>query len=346
MEVLSGDLKKRNLVIILIDGLRWQEVFRGADTDLISNPAFTPDPHSLRSLFRGETKGERRKKLLPFFWNIISEQGLLFGDRDLNSKVNASNLYSVSYPGYNEIFTGTTDIFISGNKKVNNRNINVLEWLVRKRAFENNIAVFSSWNVFPYILNSKRSGLEIHTGPEENQDGNPAITIPAKNGIEYSEDTRHDIVTYTHAKEYIKKHHPRISVIAFGEADVVAHEKRYDLYLQQMHQADAMIGELWTIMQTMEGYRNNTNFLITTDHGRGNTEKNWHDHGIFVRGSSQTWLALIGPASSTLKMKNAQIYNKQFAAAIARLVGEEFPAQKDLRSLKQKMNAKRIQPRA
>ena len=346
MEVLSGDLKKRNLVIILIDGLRWQEVFRGADTDLISNPAFTPDPHSLRSLFRGETKGERRKKLLPFFWNIISEQGLLFGDRDLNSKVNASNLYSVSYPGYNEIFTGTTDIFISGNKKVNNRNINVLEWLVRKRAFENNIAVFSSWNVFPYILNAERSGLRFDTGPEENEEGHQAITIPAKDGIQYSKDTRHDMLTYTHAKEYIKKYHTRITVIAFGEADVLAHERRYDLYLQQINQADTMIGELWNIIQTTKGYRNNTNFLITTDHGRGNTEKNWHDHGIFVRGSSQTWLALIGPAASTLKMKNGQICNKQFAGVIARLVGEEFPAQKDLRSLKQKMNAKRIQPRA
>ena len=75
----------------------------------------------------------------------------------------------VSYPGYNELFTGTTDISISGNSKKYNKNINVLEYLHSKDEFEGKIAVFSSWNVFPYILNKNRNGIMMNSGYEQMQ---------------------------------------------------------------------------------------------------------------------------------------------------------------------------------
>lgn len=313
-----------NLFVIINDGFRWQEVFRGADEHLVNNPEFTPDPVSLRSLFLPDTKEERRRKLLPFLWDIVAKQGLLFGDRDMNSKVNSANLYSVSYSGYNEIFTGTTDIFIANNKKKYNKNINVLEWLHSKPSFKDKIAVFTSWDIFPYILNTRRNGLPINNGSGKVSDYYNKIKVIDKQGISHSEDTNYDMLTFVHAMNFIKLHQPRIVVIVFGEADVVAHKKRYDLYLHKAHHADMMMAELWNFVQTTKGYTDNTTFLITTDHGRGNKKRSWHKHGMFVNGSSETWIATIGPGSGVLKsgLKSTRLYNKQIANMIAILAGE------------------------
>ena len=330
-EIASTSSASENLFIIITDGFRWQEIFNGADSLLINNETFTPDTATLKAMYWASNSEERRKKLMPFLWNVVANKGQLLGNRELNNKVNVSNIYSVSYPGYNEIFTGTTDITISGNSKKYNKNINVLEHLNSKDEFEGKIAVFSSWDVFPYILNKNRNGLVMNSGYEQMQNIGDNSTISMINSvqekaIENKTATRYDMLTYSTAKEYIKNHKPRIVVIGFGETDDFAHQKRYDLYLQQANQVDRMISELWNMAQTTPGYKNKTSFLITTDHGRGNTTKHWSGHGSFINGSSQTWLAMMGPGIQPLgeRKDKEQFYSKQLAATIAHLAGEEF----------------------
>jgi hypothetical protein len=51
-----------------------------------------------------------------FFLNILAQKGQLYGNRHFII-VNTANIYTFSYPGYNEIFTGNTDLMISSNKK-------------------------------------------------------------------------------------------------------------------------------------------------------------------------------------------------------------------------------------
>lgn len=330
-EIATSASASGNLFIIITDGFRWQEVFKGADSLLINNETFTTDTATLKSMFWDDTKEKRRKRLMPFFWNVIANKGQLIGNRDLKNKINVANIYAVSYPGYNEIFTGTTDITISGNGKRINKNYNVLEYLNNKKEFNGKIAVFSSWNVFPYILNKERNGLMMNSGYEQLGNENDEAGIKMLNavqekGIVAKTATRYDMLTYVTAKEYIKNYKPRIVVIGFGETDDFAHQKRYDLYLQQANQVDRMIGELWNMVQTTPGYKNNTSFLITTDHGRGNTTRHWSGHGFFINGSSQTWLALIGPNIQPLgeKSETQQVYAKQLAETIANLAGEDL----------------------
>ena len=327
-EIATTASASENLFIIITDGFRWQEVFNGADSLLINNETFTEDTATLKSMYWATTKEERRKRLMPFFWNVIANKGQLIGNRDLKNKMNVANIYSVSYPGYNEIFTGTTDISISGNGKKNNPNINVLEYLESREAFEGKIAVFSSWDVFPYILNRKRNDLMMNSGYEQMENQNEEtemINDVQEKAIIDKTATRYDMLTYATAKEYIKTNKPRVVVIGFGETDDFAHQKRYDLYLQQANQVDKMIGELWHMVQTTPGYKNNTSFLITTDHGRGNAS-HWSGHGFFIEGSSQTWLAMIGPNISPVGESSGklQVYSRQLATTIANLVGQDF----------------------
>lgn len=324
-----------NVFIITIDGFRWQEIFNGADSALMADEQFTPDAEYSKMLYWDNDLNERRKKLMPFFWNILAAKGQLYGNRNFDNKVNTANLYSISYPGYNEILTGTTDVGISSNSKIENPNINILEYLDSKPAFKGKVAAFTSWDLFPYILNEERNSLVINSGYTIMKD--TAISIQQQminkvqqEAVHEKATTRYDELTFLTAKEYLRQHKPRVLFLGLGETDELAHQKRYDLYLEQANKTDKMIAGLWHWVQTTKGYKDNTTFIITTDHGRGKKNGKWTSHGEFINGSSQTWLAVIGPAIQPIGevKEKQQLFQQQVAQTIAGLLGEEFAVEK------------------
>ncbi|HMR90694.1 MAG TPA: alkaline phosphatase family protein [Chitinophagaceae bacterium] len=327
----ASSQKAENLVIITLDGFRWQELFYGADSSLLSSTYYTPDTATMQLLYGDASNSERRKQLLPFFWNVIAKRGQLYGNRSLGNKINVSNIYAISYPGYNEIFTGHADITVTNNKRKNNRNINVLEYLESKPEFEGRVAAFTSWDVFPYIFNCERNGLPVNSGyavskSEEMDFGEALLQKVQQEGINNTATGRYDLLTFLTAKEHLAKHKPRVLYLGLGETDDAAHAKRYDLYLQKAAQADKMIADLWHWLQTTPGYQNNTVMLITTDHGRGSKPSNWDSHGFFIKGSAQTWLAVMGPGIAPIgEVKEPQQWHqKQLAQTMAVLIGEKF----------------------
>jgi hypothetical protein len=319
-----------NLFIVTIDGFRWEEIFNGADKSLINDITYTKDTATMKILYWAESEKERRQKLMPFFWSVLAQKGQIYGNRRLNNKVNTANIYHFSYPGYNEIFTGNADLFITSNNKKKNHNINVLEFLNSKEAFKGKVVAFTSWDVFPFILNEERSGLMINSG-YENLDETPGsdhvalINKVQSEAIYNKEKLRHDQLTFVTATEYLQQNQPKVAFIGLGETDDYAHDGRYDLYLQQAHKVDGMVEELWHWIQTTAVYKDNTTLLITTDHGRGK-EKSWTSHGSLIPGSSETWMAMIGPGLQALGevREEQQLYQKQIAKMIAELVGEKF----------------------
>jgi hypothetical protein len=215
------------------------------------------------------------------------------------NKVNVRNFYKISYPGYNEIFTGHTDAFSSPNLPIENPHVNVLEYLNASAEYQGKVAVFTSWNVFPYILNEARSGLPVNSGYTplaEKGDPEAGLIDSVQAGMRQSK-TRHDLLTFLSAKEYIEQHHPSVLFLGLGETDECAHAGRYDLYLQQAADIDRMIADLWYLVQTDPFYRDSTTFLITTDHGRGWKSNKWTTHGFWAEGSGDIWMAVLGPIS-------------------------------------------------
>lgn len=270
---------------------------------------------------------------MPFFWNVLAAKGQLYGNRLFKNKVNSTNLYSISYAGYSEMFAGHADISIASNSKRSNPNFNVLEYLNQKNGYAGKVVAFTSWDVFPFILNRKRSNLKINSGYENmgEIDGQESLVNMVANAVSNKTETRHDELTFITAKEYMNKFKPAIVYIAFGETDEAAHVGRYDLYLEKAAQLDRMLAELWHWVQSTPGYANNTTLLVTTDHGRGKGAK-WTDHGIFVNGSSQTWLGVIGPRIKALGeiKEEGQVYEKQIAQTIASLAGEYFTSEQNV----------------
>jgi hypothetical protein len=320
----------QNVFIITIDGVRWQEIFKGADGELLRNPGFVKDSAIMLQQYWHIDSEERRRRLMPFFWSVIEQQGQLMGNRELNSKVNVANLYKISYPGYNEILTGYADKKLIPNLDIYNPNGNILQYLDTQEGYRGKVAAFCSWRVFPYILNEKDSSIPINAGYEMADEHAPDDTIfnSVQESIAVKNNTRHDLLTFECAKNYIENQHPKVVYLGLGETDEFAHHGDYDTYLQKLHQADALIAELWYYVQTDPFYKNNTSFIITTDHGRGRKTHNWNAHGFWIGGSGETWLALLGKGIAPTGELNEkqQIYQKQLASTIAALLGITFIA--------------------
>ena len=321
-----------NIVLVTIDGLRWQEVFGGIDEDIRVDDEFTKDSVRLKQKYTASTPEEARAKLLPWIWGEVAKNGQIYGNRWLGNKMDCTNIFRFSYPGYNEILTGFSDPYVDSNAKLYNKNITVLEWLHHQPAYFGKVAAFASWDVFPFIINDRRSGIPVSikgaitSGKPLNEKEkflNKLINEmpPPFGGI------RWDGFTFELAMEYVKKNHPKVLYIAFDETDDNAHASAYDKYLDSAHATDLWLSQLWNYLQSDPFYKDKTSMIITTDHGRGDEEKSeWTSHGKTIKGASQIWLAAIGPGIDAKGMitDKKQRTQSQIASTIAALLGLEY----------------------
>ncbi|MGG9961808.1 alkaline phosphatase family protein [Ferruginibacter sp. SUN106] len=325
--------KSPNVFIITTDGFRSQEIFNGADSIILSNPLYVKDTALLKQLFWDSNVDERRRMLMPFIWKTLAKQGSIYGNRDFDNKVLVSNPYRFSYAGYNEIFTGYADPAVIANRKKWNRNDNVLQFLNEQEMYKNKVAAFASWNLFDYIFNKPGSDFYLNSGYRNIEHDSLTATEILANGIQEQSvnnaaPTRNDMLTFVTAKEYIQTKHPKVVYISFGETDEYAHSGKYDEYLQSAHMFDEYLAQLWYLVNKDPFYRNNTSFIITTDHGRGQKSNTWVRHDMFTAGSKNTWLMTLGRQfenKGEVKTDDA-IYSEQIAQTIAHLLGYDFIA--------------------
>jgi hypothetical protein len=319
-----------HVVIVTIDGLRWQEMFEGADEAYFKRDAKGVIDADAKK-YAGDTAGARRALLMPFMWNVMAKQGQIFGDPSQQSRSHVTNGLWFSYPGYSEMFTGAPDPRVDSNNKVPNPNLTVLEWLNGRPGFAGRVSAFGSWDVLPFILNTERSHLPVGSGftpvPSPKSAREREINELAKDLPVYWDYGTFDAPILYAALDALKTRKPRVLYLMLGEGDEWAHEDRYDRYLDATKRADRVIERIWTTLQSLSEYRGRTTLLVTTDHGRGATTRDWKDHGKDVPAAEDTWMAALGPAAPPLGVrKNVTVTTSQFAATIAAVVGEDFKA--------------------
>ncbi|MBY5956760.1 alkaline phosphatase family protein [Membranicola marinus] len=327
--------EEAKVILITLDGLRWQELFMGADANLINHPVYASDSAALKKEFWSEDPKVRRELLLPFFWEVISKEGQLYGNRALGNNANLTNNHWFSYPGYSEILCGyADDERINSNSKSNNPNVTVLEYLAGKPGFKNQIAAFTSWDVFPYIINEERSGIPVNSGYEqvENPIGEKEKLINQlqKETPKLWETVRLDAFTHHLAHSYLEREKPRLLFISYGETDDFAHQGKYDQYLYSARRTDQFIQDIWNTVQTDPFYKDQTTIIITTDHGRGTDPDGWKHHGkSSVPRSDEVWMAFLGKnvAAKGEVAEPLQIWTEQIAATISGLLGYDYPVE-------------------
>ncbi len=329
-----------NVVLVTLDGVRWQEIFAGIDKSLAEDKRFSHSAELLLETYWREQPSARRQQLFPFLWSTVAQQGVILGDRSQNSYMEVTNPWWFSYPGYNEILTGRSDPAINSNDKKLNRNRTVLEVLNERSDFNNRVMAFGSWDVFPYIINSERSKVPVNAGfsllENPHSEKQRWLNHSAAQSPQLWSSVRLDYLTQGYAMEALKINKPRVLYIALGETDDFAHDGNYSRYIDAARRSDAMLSELWQWLQSDDFYRGRTNLIITTDHGRGNSADTWQHHlsplaakamGLQdtapegVPGSDQIWFAAIGPAFAAKGTVAGRWHQSQVTATLLASLG-------------------------
>lgn len=290
----QAEAAERRLVLVTLDGMPWQEVFRGADPARAADRAFVSEMVETRKDFLDPP--DRARALMPFLTEVVGKQGVLLGDRDKGGCMAVANDQWFSYPGYNELLTGKPDPAIRSNDHGPNKNATFLEWVSRQPGFKGRVQAFGSWAAFRDILNPARSGLPVNAGWDA-RPGTQFARLQAEVPRLWPTE-RFDAFTHVLALEALKgRNKPRVLYIGYGDTDEFAHEGRYDQMLWAAKRSDAYLAEIWKTLQADPAYAGKTTLIVTTDHGRGVGNKDsWRHHGrgVFPR-SDETWLAAIGP---------------------------------------------------
>ncbi len=330
--------KTQNVIVVMVDGMRWQEIFRGADPALFSplGPKWLGDPQKMATQaqrqYGGATPNDRRRALMPFLWQVIAAQGQVFGNRDLGSDSHVTNGLNFSYPGYSETMVGFGDPRIHSNDDIPNPNQTVFAWLNAKPQFAGSAAAFGAWQVFDGIFDSEHCGFVVNAG------FTPLTAIPSTpelavlnalkaETVRLWDDESYDPMPFHTAIEYVKAKKPRLLFVGLGGTDDFAHAGSYPAYLDAAHLADTYLRELWDLVQSMPEYRGKTTLIVLPDHGRGEGPK-WTTHGEKVPESRETWMAFLGPDTPALgeRKQGSVVTESQVAATLAALLGEDYHA--------------------
>ncbi len=325
--------KTQNVVLIVSDGLRWQEIFQGADPLLLQarNGGNWIDDADLKRRYWRESPQERRRIIFPFLWGTVATQGQLFGNRTLGSDAHVTNGRAFSYPGYNEMSVGFPNPDINSNHYGPNPSVSVFEWLNRSPELAGKVAIYGTWATHAEIFNAARSHLVIQAGwtpPPRTGDASRDALLARlfDTTTRFDEEDLPNSLLQVELLDYVRTAKPHVLFVGYGETDNWAHQGRYDLVLESAQRTDAFVRELWDTMQAMPEYHGTTTFIITADHGRGSGPVEWKDHGVEQKGSENVWIAVIGPDTPPLgERKNlAPVTQAQIAATVAALIGKDY----------------------
>jgi hypothetical protein len=324
--------KTENIIFVMTDGLRLQEMFTGAEESLITKEnGAVANVDALKKAYWRDTPAARREALMPFMWSVVAKNGQIYGNRTIGSEAYVTNGKNFSYPGYSEALCGFADPSIDSNDKIPNGNVTVLEWLHKKPAYRGKVAAFGAWDVFSWIFNAERAGFPVNAGwnPFTAMPSNPRLALlnqlKAETPRVWAEEP-FDALPFHTALEYLKERKPRVLYLSLGETDDWAHGGNYADYLHAAHRADAYLKVLWDTMQSIPQYRNKTTFIFSTDHGRGESPVEWKSHGVKIPHSKYIWMAFLGPDTRALGERSSipAVTQSQIAATLAALLGEDY----------------------
>jgi hypothetical protein len=291
------------VVLVTIDGLRWQEVFAGAD------PALTTDA---RYRARFIDVPDRRRALMPFLASFEAE-GALIGDRNAGSCARVANDYWFSYPGYAEMLSGRPNPAVRSNAARPNADQTILERVAARPEFAGRVHAAAEWGVMAAILNVERSKLPLFVSPQDAPERDPPAMAAA-----------HTFLTAE----------TRLAYVDLGDTDTSAHAGDYHRYLAAAANADRFLQEVWEGAEADPNSAGRTTLIVSTDHGRGDAaDDNWRGHGsgrwrgmtvpgLRKEGSDATFIAARGPRIAAPRMP----YTPETCATAGQIAGTVLEA--------------------
>ncbi len=264
----KGPPAAKHVIVVTLDGVRWQEVFQGVDPTL-AEVANLPRA----SVVDGPT-------LLPNLYRWFFARGTVLGSPDAGAGFSPSGPRFVSLPAYLELATGSQTPCFSNDCGVEPP-WTFLEEVAKLRGKKpSDVAVYASWEkIQEAAWSGPTANMRVSAGRDEGD------VMPAWPGTGAY---RPDLYTASKAMKHLTLELPTLLWLSLGDSDEHAHRGDYRGYLDAIRFADQALGEI--VARVSEaGELDTTTIFVTTDHGR---DKNFTDHG--GRKSAQTWLAARG----------------------------------------------------
>jgi phosphopentomutase/2,3-bisphosphoglycerate-independent phosphoglycerate mutase family metalloenzyme len=280
----------RAVVLVVVDGVRWQELFGGADRQLAGSRSY--DVSKLTSA----------AKLVPNLQRLIETRGVALGAPRVGPPMMASGPNFISLPGYMEIFSGRTHTSCGDNRCPAPPSRTLVDD-VREYAASSaeDVAVISSWAPIgraaatmpgQVAMSAGRARIENPTAFE----GDSTLEAMMARGARArawpgDADYRPDAYTAPIALRYLETRRPRFLFIGLGDTDEYAHRNDYRGYVGALRDFDATMGDLAATLDRMGDRGRHTTVLVTTDHGRS---RDFRDHGGEWPESANVWLVAFG----------------------------------------------------
>lgn len=280
---------RQAIVLLTIDGVRWQEVFRGVDRRLASEHGLAADRVTGPS------------ELVPELTALASGEGAAIGAPDYGAPLGASDDAVKSLPGYMEIMTGRPATDCVTNHCPPIRATTVIDQLAASSGTRpGDVAVIASWPTIANAAAADPSRIVLSAGRHGGshldalrydatatkllEDGARAGHGPGLG------DYRPDSHTAAIALRYLQVQKPRFLFIGLGDTDEWGHKNRYGRYLSSLHRADAVVGKVVSILASLHQRGWSTALFVTADHGRDPACVN---HGG-VASAKRSWLVAAG----------------------------------------------------
>jgi hypothetical protein len=284
------DRAESSVILVVLDGVRWQDVFLGADQQLARACGFGFDARAFSS----------PRGLTPNLSRLTHTQGLAIGGQG-RLDISASGPNFISLPGYREIFAGHPDSACDTNDCPRPTEPTLADDIVASGGHDDvalvtswpAIATAASWSPEPAFLVSAGRKLVSGAGVLRPDAASEALLAESEESAATpgEGDYRPDAITAALALRVLEVARPRFLFVGLGDADEHAHRGSYRGYLQAVHAADAFIGALVESLRGMGARGEHTTILVTTDHGRA---YDFRDHGGQFPESARVWLAAVG----------------------------------------------------
>lgn len=293
------------VVLIAIDGVRWQDVFEGP------NPAWLkgrPVP--------------TRSDVVPQLMDI-ERSGVALGQPG-SAGFFASGPNYVSLPGYMEMLSGSRRTGCTENDCKTIRQSTLLDDFYANGGNPADAGVFASWQPLERAAAKSRSSGVVSTGPQSGSGHDLIARFPeASKWLERGRSEvgkghlRSDSSTAQLALAYLREATPRFVFISLGETDEHAHAGDYGGYLEALRAADSVVGKVREQLAQVERSGRQTALFVTTDHGRA---ADFTDHGRRYPESARSFLFATGSRIQS-RRSGARAYLSDIAPTIRTLSG-------------------------
>lgn len=302
------------LVLITLDGVRWQEVFEGVEPSRLGDA-------SDRRYADGP--------LLPTLRRLLRGDGAVIGGAHGSSEFRVSGPSYLSLPGYTQLFTGRSESTCRDNA-CPRTDVPTLTDAVGRDFGPGHAFVISSWPDLERAAASDPAQAWVSAGRsggagrrELMQRGlateilGAETTSPAPGYGDY----RPDVHTQRIAYAALSRSRPRLLFVGLGDPDEHAHRGDYASYLRSLQHIDAWLGRMLALGERLTRGGHPVTFFVTTDHGRG---PNFTDHAGSPS-AEKIWLVASGAGIRAQGRVATQRELSDLAPTAAWLLGVDLP---------------------